>query len=47
MKGKSVAEYIFIDGTGLNTRGKTKVMNKEVKSLNDFSTWVYDGSSTA
>lgn len=39
------AEYIWIDGSGKNMRSKTKIINKEVKSLDDLDWWTFDGSS--
>jgi glutamine synthetase len=40
------AEYIWIDGSGENVRGKTKVIEGKVKSLDQLDWWTYDGSST-
>ena len=38
-------EYIWIDGKQ-NLRCKTKVMNKNITTLDDLPQWNYDGSST-
>lgn len=46
MKGKTVAEYIFLDGTGKNLRSKSRVFEKKITSLEDIDDWAYDGSST-
>lgn len=44
-RGSTIAEYVWIDGTGLNLRSKAKTVTKEVKSLEDLPEWNYDGSS--
>jgi glutamine synthetase len=44
-RGSTIAEYVWIDGTGLNLRSKAKTITKEVKSLEDLPDWNYDGSS--
>jgi len=43
---KVLVEYVWIGGNN-ELRSKTKVMDKEVHSVNDLSEWNYDGSSTA
>ena len=43
---KTIAEYVWIDGSGLGTRSKAKTMDHKVKSLADLPNWNYDGSST-
>ena len=43
---KVLVEYIWIGGNN-ELRGKTKVMDKEVTSVDDLSEWNYDGSSTS
>lgn len=39
-------EYIWVDGSGLTIRGKTKVVEGSIKSVEDLPWWTYDGSST-
>ena len=44
--GKIIAEYIWIDGSGLTLRSKCRTLNKKVTSLEELPEWNYDGSST-
>ena len=44
-RGSIIAEYVWIDGTGLNVRSKAKTITKPVNSLADLPEWNYDGSS--
>lgn len=44
-RGSTIAEYVWIDGTGLNLRSKAKTVTKKVESLDDLPDWNYDGSS--
>lgn len=44
--GMYQAEYIWIGGSGMDIRCKTKTMNKIATSISDFPVWNYDGSST-
>eukprot|EP00051_Salpingoeca_urceolata_P026329 m.476909 g.476909 ORF g.476909 m.476909 type:complete len:395 (+) comp20694_c0_seq1:65-1249(+) len=44
--GRVLAEYVWIDGTGITLRSKTKVLNSAPKSVDDLPIWNYDGSST-
>ena len=45
MEGIYLATYIWVDADG-NSRSKSKVMNKPVKTVDDLSEWNFDGSST-
>jgi len=42
----TVAEYIWIGGSGQDVRSKTMVIHKKVNSLEDLPYWNFDGSST-
>ena len=44
--GKVIAEYIWIDGSGITLRSKAKTLDSKVHSLADIPEWNYDGSST-
>lgn len=44
-RGSIIAEYVWIDGTGLNVRSKAKTITKPVNSVADLPDWNYDGSS--
>jgi glutamine synthetase len=41
-----MAEYVWIDGTGINLRSKSRSLSHKVNSLADIPEWNYDGSST-
>lgn len=45
-RGSTIAEYVWIDGSGLTLRSKAKTITKPVNSLADLPDWNYDGSST-
>lgn len=44
--GKVIAEYIWIDGSGITLRSKCRTLEAKVTSLADIPEWNYDGSST-
>lgn len=44
-RGSIVAEYVWIDGSGLQLRSKAKTITHKVNSLADLPDWNYDGSS--
>ena len=41
----TILEYLWIDGTG-NRRSKTKIINYNIRNLDDIPIWNCDGSST-
>ena len=45
-RGSIIAEYVWIDGSGLGLRSKAKTITKPVTCLADLPDWNYDGSST-
>ena len=44
--GVTIAEYVWIDGSGITLRSKSKTITHKVNSLADVPNWNYDGSST-
>jgi glutamine synthetase len=44
--GKIQAEYIWIGGSGMDLRCKTKTLDEVPKSVADLPIWNFDGSST-
>ena len=44
-RGKIIAEYVWIDGSGITIRSKARTLNKKVEKLEDIPEWNYDGSS--
>ncbi|KAF5950879.1 hypothetical protein HYC85_012872 [Camellia sinensis] len=43
---KIIAEYIWIGGSGIDLRSKSKTISKPVKHPSELPKWNYDGSST-
>ena len=41
----TVAEYVWIDGSGITLRSKCKTIEGQVNSLTDIPEWNFDGSS--
>ena len=44
--GKIIAEYVWIDGTGLNLRSKARTLEGPISDISEIPEWNYDGSST-
>ena len=45
VQGVTVAEYVWIDGSGITLRSKCRTLEGIVTSLADIPEWNYDGSS--
>ena len=43
--GKIIAEYVWIDGSGITLRSKCRTLDQKVTSLDQLPEWNYDGSS--
>ncbi|CAN4091655.1 unnamed protein product [Withania somnifera] len=43
---KIIAEYIWIGGSGIDMRSKSRTISKPVKDASELPKWNYDGSST-
>jgi len=44
--GRIVAEYIWLDGSGIKLRAKCRSLDHKITKLADIPEWNYDGSST-
>merc|ERR1712165_120315 len=42
---KTVAEYVWIDGSGITLRSKCRTLERRVNGVEDIPDWNYDGSS--
>jgi glutamine synthetase len=45
-KGRVIAEYVWIDGSGIGLRSKARTLDKKPKTIAEIPEWNYDGSST-
>lgn len=44
-RGYTLVEYVWLGGCGDDLRSKSRVIKKEVKTIEDLPVWNYDGSS--
>jgi glutamine synthetase len=44
--GKIIAEYIWIDGSGVTVRSKSRTLEGKITDVADLPDWNFDGSST-
>jgi glutamine synthetase len=44
-QGKIIAEYCWIDGSGITIRSKSRTLEKKVETIDEVPEWNYDGSS--
>lgn len=42
---KTIAEYLWIDGSGITVRSKARTLEGKIESVADCPEWNYDGSS--
>ena len=43
--GKIIAEYVWIDGSGVTMRSKCRTLPKKVNDVSELPSWNFDGSS--
>ena len=43
--GTAMAEYIWLDGSGITLRSKARTLSKVISNISDIPDWNYDGSS--